>query len=456
MPSVGELIHAGSLPYGLALELRFRDNAGRPQRLQPPAGEGRPHDRRIVTCVAETRTRFVPVDEIAVWQRAPNLIRKDWMLRRELQSCKVPLASLFAIPLVLTCRSSKFAERSLRERRDNMAGPGVKARRGTAEPRWGWSGVARVVAPHLSIAATERLLSVLPVHQTPVRQITAELRDFGGRYHRYLHQDEFGPRRAERTAALRSLRNQFRFLSLQLAGLPRYLRLELGEQLSQSAPRQLLLAVDAGFEAYSCDEQAVQQLAEAAFMLRHTVDGLEVGLIASAEDAAQLLSALDTTTSGSIADELILRPLNVTSEDEGNFAIVHARIERLLQRIELALARLKARGGPEPAISLIWLVGCLCDLYYRETGRPVTSNAVEDYRYTGTPQSPAGRFVLACVEALQPPLSWINDPDHQAPLRRARILSKAAVQRGVYFAMREYVARHRSQGPRRGRRKRVH
>ena len=30
-----------------------------------------------------------------------------------------------------------------------------------------------------------------------------ELRDLGGRYHRYLHQDEFGPSRAERMAALR-------------------------------------------------------------------------------------------------------------------------------------------------------------------------------------------------------------------------------------------------------------
>jgi hypothetical protein len=99
------------------------------------------------------------------------------------------------------------------------------------------------------------------------------------------------------------------------------------------------------------------------------------------------------------------------------------------------------------------LVWSLCDLYHRETGKPVTNSAVEDYHYRGEPRSPAGRFVLACVEALQPAMSWMKDPNHQASLPRARILGERALARAVYFSMREYVARHPAQGPRRGRRK---
>src|SRR5258708_13365903 len=101
----------------------------------------------------------------------------------------------------------------------------VKERRGTAEPRWGWSGVAQVVRPQLSRAEIEPLLLLLPTHQTPVEQITMELRDLGGKYHRYLHQDEFGPSRAERMAALRALRDQLDVLSAHLVGLSRHLPL---------------------------------------------------------------------------------------------------------------------------------------------------------------------------------------------------------------------------------------
>src|SRR5207248_182373 len=104
------------------------------------------------------------------------------------------------------------------------------------------------------------------------------------------------------------------------------------------------------------------------------------------------------------------------------------------------------------AISLSWLVWQLCDLYHRETGKPVTSSAVADYRYTGTPRSPAGRFVLTCAEALRPPQAWTLQPDHRARPQGARI-SGAALERGVYFAMRKHVAGHPSTGSRRGRRR---
>jgi hypothetical protein len=342
-----------------------------------------------------------------------------------------------------------------------MAGIAGKARRGTAEPRWVWSGVAPIIAPQLSTTTVKRLLTHLLSHRTPIKQIRSELRALGARYHRYLHQDEFGPSRAEQTAALRMLTTHFQLLSSQLAGLPRHLRLALCKHLAEAAPPEVLLGNDVGFQACINDEEAVQLVADVAFAHQNTTDEaltgydaeIVAGLAAAAEHVAQLLWALDSTTSGAIMDELDLPPLNMTWDEESNFTIVRARIERLLRRVELALGRLERRHGPERAISLGLLVWALCNLYHRATGKPVTSSAVEDYRYTGVPQAPAGRFVLECVRAMQPPMSWMKDPDHQAPLPRARILGKPALARAVYFSMREYVARHPAQGPRRGRRK---
>jgi hypothetical protein len=45
---------------------------------------------------------------------------------------------------------------------------------------------------------------LLPRQSSSREQPVGKLLALGGRYHRYLHQDEFGPTRAERSAALRS------------------------------------------------------------------------------------------------------------------------------------------------------------------------------------------------------------------------------------------------------------
>src|ERR1700756_550308 len=92
-------------------------------------------------------------------------------------------------------------------------------RQGTGKPRWGWSGVAPLTGPQLSASDID-LPSLLPGHQSSDTQIVLELCDLGARYWRYLHQDEFGPTRAERMAALRSLLEQFDVLMLRLHELP--------------------------------------------------------------------------------------------------------------------------------------------------------------------------------------------------------------------------------------------
>jgi hypothetical protein len=344
-----------------------------------------------------------------------------------------------------------------------MSTTSTRKRRGTADPRWGWSGVAQIISAQLSTADIERLWAALPDHRSPIEEIRLELGYLGGKYHRYLHQDEFGPSRAERMAGLRELATQFHLLLSQLTGLSKSIRLWLCKQLAQSTTPDVVLNMDIGFEAYSNDEEAVHKLAEAASAHVSPSDEalsgpeLEVlrGLADAAEKAAMLLRGIDTTSAADIAGDFGMARLEVVWDEESSFAILRARIERHLQRIELALARLERRRGPEAAISLRWLVRRLCDLYHWATGQPVTSSAVVDYSYKSAPQSPAGRFVMACAGALRPPDAWMVEPDHLVAKRRARLLHKGTLERMVHLAMREYVADHAPAGRRRGRPKRV-
>jgi hypothetical protein len=334
----------------------------------------------------------------------------------------------------------------------------VRKRLGTADPRWGWSGVAPLTAVQLS-ASDINLRALLPGHHSPIAQIVLALRDLGEKYHRYLHQDELGPTRAERMAALRLLLDQLDLLSAQLNGLPRQLRLRLSKHLASD---RIPIEYDFdNFQAHLDDEEAVQRIAEAAvdegrmlYAPSATHDAkLMDDLRGAAETTLQLLCALDTTTAGAVVIDTELPRLEVQGGAEVEimgFAVACARVERLRCRAEMTLARLECRKGPERRVSLNWLVWQLCDLYRHETGRRVTNSAVELARYnytgsnyTGAPQSPAGRFVLAAVEALQPSQAWAQEPDHRVAPQRDRILNKGGLARAAYFAMREYVAHHR-------------
>ena len=182
--------------------------------------------------------------------------------------------------------------------------PGIRKRRGASEPRLGWSGVAPRTVANLSTSDID-LPVLLAGHHSPIQQIVLELRDLGGRYHRYLHQDELGPTRAERMAALRSVLDQLDLLLSRLNTLPGYLRLRLSGQLACRcgcvAP-----AIDR-FQAQCDDEEAVQRVGETAADDRSMMDAsatrdaeLMDDISGAAENARQLLSALDTTTAGAL------------------------------------------------------------------------------------------------------------------------------------------------------------
>src|SRR5207244_865647 len=192
-------------------------------------------------------------------------------------------------------------------------------------------------------ASDRHLPGLLPGHQNSCAQITRALCDLGANYHRYVHQDEFGPTRAERMAALRSLLEQFDLLMSRLHGLPEHPRLHLSGQIARyaiSAERE-----DDNFQAYRGDLAAVQQIAEAAGDVEHIVHTaptthdaeLMADLSDAAQKAAELLSALDTTTAGTIVID-IDRPTLEIGADVGidliDLATVSARIERLRHRGE--------------------------------------------------------------------------------------------------------------------------
>src|SRR5262245_8487517 len=108
-------------------------------------------------------------------------------------------------------------------------------RRGTARARWGFDGIAAIVAPQWAQAKLQAAARQLPKRRRPIKAIVAELLDIGGRYHRYLHQDEFGPSRAERMAALREILEHLCRLGAYLRNLPTDLRSPLGESLCDFA-----------------------------------------------------------------------------------------------------------------------------------------------------------------------------------------------------------------------------
>jgi hypothetical protein len=284
--------------------------------------------------------------------------------------------------------------------------------------------------------------------------IVEQLLAYGGIYHRYLHQDEFGPKRAEQLAALR---DQLRILDLliaQLAILPNRAREVLSNFLANKPP---LPSVE------QFDIAALEQLYEAAVdakqrLLPHgdaaAISALE-HLCATTEETRNSLLLLDTNTSSEIfLDQMRTRAEAANDQRTDAFRKISASIARMHHEFETTCRRLESTKGPAVATSLQCLVWELCDLWTRETSLPVTNNASRNGVYLGKPQSSAGMFVQAVVEAMQPSAQWLADHgfSETAPVR-AQIIGRGAGHRAraEAFAMRRYVADHPQPGPRPGR-----
>jgi hypothetical protein len=95
---------------------------------------------------------------------------------------------------------------------------------------------------------------------------------------------------------------------------------------------------------------------------------------------------------------------------------------------------------------LPWLVEQLGDLWSNETGEIVTSSAAKGGDYSGVPQSAAGRFITATVEAMQPSKAWLAEHEAMALTVSTAILEGHAAHRAraVNTILADYVARYAS------------
>ena len=166
-----------------------------------------------------------------------------------------------------------------------------RIQKNAASPRWGWSGVHELVPPLWSEAELRRVAGLLPSHQTSIENIVAELHAIGGRYHRNLHQDEFGPTRAERMQALRDLLVRLGVLSSRLEALRPQLRLLLSEGFLECRSAAGQLNVDP-VAFYSADKTAIDVVSETASDIRHTL--ASVGRTNEANLIREVCAAADT------------------------------------------------------------------------------------------------------------------------------------------------------------------
>jgi hypothetical protein len=125
--------------------------------------------------------------------------------------------------------------------------------------------------------------------------------------------------------------------------------------------------------------------------------------IEAVRDAArkldQALSGLSTVAEGDLSLAYVVR-----SESEfykGRSAgsmletdIVKLQTHDLAQVADYQLSIYGSKRGPEPAKTLPLTIKLLADIWGKWTGKPVTHTAIKGREYGGTPQSPAGQFIL--------------------------------------------------------------
>jgi hypothetical protein len=112
-------------------------------------------------------------------------------------------------------------------------------KRSTAVAQWGWSGVEELRTPALPDDKVTQALALLPKQLSPIEEIKIKIQTLGAKYHRYLHQDEFGPTRAQRMSALRLILGTLEQLDTLLLGLPQQLVLDL---MNNSARQSLRIS----------------------------------------------------------------------------------------------------------------------------------------------------------------------------------------------------------------------
>lgn len=292
--------------------------------------------------------------------------------------------------------------------------PISKAKRGLssrlpASPQWGWSGVQVIRGCRAPRAKLQQIVGRLPRRESSIARLVAELREYGIRFRSDLAQDEYGPTRAERAAALKEALEGLERARSAMEGLGSTARQVLAEALMRMGATND--STPAGpLDRFEADKRALEWLWLAAIEVSQYVpscgssrDFAAVARLGPLAQRAYLrLQSLDTTTDGQLFFQWMTRDASQDDEQDDAASPIGNAIYRLEDRLRRELNRLSRLKGPDSRTSLPLFVARLCDLWARETRRRVTVNPFEKTHYKGVPQSEAGAFVCEVVEALKP------------------------------------------------------
>jgi hypothetical protein len=202
----------------------------------------------------------------------------------------------------------------------------TRTHRGTATPRWDWSGVDEVRVPDICGESLQKIYDMLPVKRSSPQQLPSEISALGARYHRYLHQDEVGPTRAECMAALRVMQTRVGLLDSLIGDLPQHLALELA--YGSAGPDQSLsfrvLRSWSILRGWTLEQ--IHQAASTELGLRsslHTADdlGMLQEICARAAAAIEVVSLLDSDSESELFDDAVSTGLLIVKDE---FSVIDA------------------------------------------------------------------------------------------------------------------------------------
>jgi hypothetical protein len=182
--------------------------------------------------------------------------------------------------------------------------------RGTAIPRWDWSGVDKLRVPDICGESLENIYQMLPVTRSSPQQLASEISALGARYQRYLYQDEFGPTRAECMAALRETHTRVRLLDSLIADLPQHLALELSYGAAEADQSLSFRVLRSWSILRGSTLEQIHEAASTELGLRsslHTAGDLGIlqEICARAAAAMDAVSRLDTDSGGELFDDAL-------------------------------------------------------------------------------------------------------------------------------------------------------
>jgi hypothetical protein len=304
-------------------------------------------------------------------------------------------------------------------------------------PSWFWTGV-EALTPDNDDSQFRLVVAVLHPRRSSDQELLVYLMDQRARFRRWLHQDEFGPRRAQQAAALRTLMKSINKLRKQLQIGSWEQRRHLDAVLrDRNVPASTIIEAiyEAAMDAERCLRmaKAPQIQIDWAFKLQECADSLMAHLY-----------ALDTNAEGEVFLVATRTGFDVSQAAGSNFSLEKAEswLDSVSSVLFETLGILSSRGGAEGRVSLKLLVEQLCQLWEHETQSPTAAHGIVRNVYQSRAVTDAGQFVAAAVEAMLPNESWFAERPAQS-MRAMTFLpsDRPARERQILGIMRDFVRR---------------